>query len=57
MDIGTALSIALRPIGALLVITFVLAPIRRGFERWIPEGKIKRVLLRQVGDKPPAQSG
>jgi hypothetical protein len=51
MDMGMALTIVLRPITTVLIITLVLAPIRRLFERLMPEGRTKRFLLREIGDK------
>jgi hypothetical protein len=51
MDLNTALTIALRPITTMLILAFVLAPIRRVFERFMPEGRTKRFLLREIGDQ------
>src|SRR5450759_258086 len=39
MEMNTAFIIALRPITAMLILAFVLAPIRRVFDRFMPEGR------------------
>lgn len=39
------LAIFLRPFAALLVAIAVLVPARRAVERWMPEGRAKRILL------------
>lgn len=49
MDIGNALAIALRPLGVMLIL-WLLSPIPRAVRRWMPEGRLKRLLLRKVGD-------
>jgi len=38
----------LRPFILLLVMLLVLVPIRKAVIRWMPEGKMKRLLLMKV---------
>lgn len=38
----------LRPFILLLVMVVVLVPIRKAVIRWMPEGKLKRILLMKV---------
>jgi len=38
----------LRPFILLLVMLLVLMPIRKAVIRWMPEGKLKRILLMKV---------
>jgi len=49
MDIDSAIAIALRPLGVMLVM-WLLSPIPWAIRKWMPEGRLKRLLLRKVGD-------
>lgn len=44
-----AIAMLLRPFAALVLFGLVLLPIRLAVMRWLPEGKVKRVLLLRVG--------
>jgi hypothetical protein len=48
MDADTAMMIALRPIIASLIALYIGKPFRAACHRWIPEGKVKRLLLFEV---------
>jgi len=41
-------AVALRPLGALLIMLCVVAPIRWAIMRKIPEGKLRRLLLTRL---------
>jgi hypothetical protein len=43
------LAIALRPFGALLLFGLICLPARLAVQRWMPEGKVKRLLLSRIG--------
>ena len=49
----------LRPIAALILFGLILLPIRMAVIRWMPNGRLKNLLLLPVGRKHPArhQSG
>jgi hypothetical protein len=42
------LAIVLRPVAALVLFGLIALPLRMAFERWYPEGKVKRYLLRDL---------
>jgi hypothetical protein len=42
------LAVVLRPIGALVLFGLIALPLRLLFQRWYPEGKVKRFLLREL---------
>lgn len=44
----TEWAILLKPLAFFLLTALVLYPIRRATVRWLPEGRIKRLLLRRV---------
>lgn len=46
-----ALAVALRPLGSLLLIVVFGLPARLAVQRWMPEGKLKRVLLMPLRGK------
>lgn len=39
---------ALAPFGMALLAWGIAAPVRKGVERWAPEGPVKRFLLRKI---------
>jgi hypothetical protein len=41
-------AILLRPLLALVVLAAICIPVRLAAQRWIPEGRIKRLLLRRL---------
>ncbi len=43
-----ALAAFLRPLVFLLVAALVLIPVRLAIQRWMPEGRLKRILLLRV---------
>jgi hypothetical protein len=43
------LAILLKPIGALILFGLIALPLRLAFQRWFPNGPVKRLLLRRVG--------
>lgn len=43
-----ALAILLRPLALFFVLACVLLPVRHAVIRWVPEGRMKRVLLMRV---------
>lgn len=43
-----AIALFLRPFILLLVMLVVLVPVRKAVIRWMPEGKLKRILLMKV---------
>ena len=45
---SVAIAMFLRPFILLLVMLLVLVPIRKAVIRWMPEGKMKRLLLMKV---------
>lgn len=47
---NTVIALLIKPFAMLLFCGLVLLPIRLAVERWFPEGTIKRILLRKVGD-------
>lgn len=42
------LGVVLKPLVLFLLCALVLYPARRAIIRWLPEGRLKRVLLRRV---------
>jgi hypothetical protein len=42
----------LRPIAALILFGLICLPVRLAVQRWMPEGRFKRVLLIRIGQKP-----
>lgn len=45
----TALALLLRSFVAFVVLAFICLPARMAVIRWMPEGRMKRLLLRPVG--------
>lgn len=45
---STAIAIVLRPLLLLIVVGCVLLPARRAVQRYMPEGRLKRVLLFRI---------
>ena len=45
-----ALALVLRPLVLLFLIAFLFAPAVYAVRRWMPEGKLKRVLLLRIHD-------
>ena len=43
----TYLAIAVRPLIALLFLGLIVLPLKMAFKRWFPDGKVKRLLLRE----------
>jgi hypothetical protein len=41
-------ALVLKPLFFMLVVGLILYPARRAVMRWLPEGKLKRLLLRRV---------
>lgn len=48
---SVAIGMILRPFLALLVFGLIALPLKMVFERFYPEGKVKRFLLRPIGKK------
>ncbi len=48
MDVNTGLMIFMRPIIASLIAIYIGKPFRAACHRWIPEGKLKRLLIFEV---------
>lgn len=44
-----ALAAALKPLGALILFGLICLPVRIAVQKWMPDGKLKRLLLRPVG--------
>jgi hypothetical protein len=55
MDVTTAITAAIRP-AAVALLLFLLAPVSRLVDRRMKDGRLKRLLLRQVGDKSSRSS-
>lgn len=45
-------AMVLRPIFALILLGLICLPVRLAVQRWMPEGRVKRVLLIRIGKKP-----
>ena len=45
---GYQWAIVLKPLGALVFFGLVLLPVRLAVQKWMPEGKLKKLLLRRV---------
>jgi hypothetical protein len=45
---ASALGVALAPLGFFIVALITRVLIRNPIERWLPEGRLKRILLRKV---------
>lgn len=43
------ISVILRPFGALILFGLIALPLRLLFQKYAPEGKLKRLLLRRIG--------
>lgn len=56
MNLTTGLTIALRPIIGMLILTFVVLPIKQFFDWLIPNSRFKRFLFREIGDKRGSRS-
>lgn len=46
-----SIALLLRPFVALFVLGLVCLPARMAVKRWVPEGRLKSVLLSPVGSK------
>jgi len=63
MDLPNALIIGLRPLVGMLIMVLVVTPLAKAIGWFIPEGRLKRLLFRQIGDqrrrgpRQPAQIG
>ena len=44
-----ALAVLLRPLILVLLAVMILTPARLAVQRFLPDGKLKRLLLRRVG--------
>jgi hypothetical protein len=44
------IALLIKPLVALLVIGLIALPLRMAFQRWFPDGKIKRLLLTRIPD-------
>ena len=53
----TFLAIALKPLAALIMFGLICLPIRLAVQKWFPESRIKRLLLRPVIKQRPDGSG
>jgi hypothetical protein len=42
------IAVILRPFGALVLFGLIALPLRLAFQRWMPEGPIKTLLLRRI---------
>lgn len=42
------IALVLKPLAALVLFGLILLPIRLAVKRWLPEGKLKRLLLTRV---------
>ena len=42
------IAVVLRPIAALILFGLILLPAKYAVQKWMPEGKLKRLLLTQV---------
>jgi hypothetical protein len=45
---GWQIALILQPFAALVFFGLVLLPIRLAFQKWFPEGRVKKLLLRRV---------
>lgn len=45
---GWQIAIVIKPLVFFLLAALVLYPARRAVMRWVPDGKLKRLLLRRV---------
>lgn len=45
---SAAVAMFLRPFVLLLVVVLVLLPVRYAVARWMPDGRLKRILLMKV---------
>ena len=48
-----ALAVALRPIGTLIFLAVFCLPVRLAVQRWMKDGKLKRLLLTDLRGKKP----
>jgi hypothetical protein len=48
---STVLALFVRLVVLYAVVYLICAPARRAAERWLPEGQLKRLLLRELGEK------
>ena len=46
----TEWAILLKPLAFFAFVALVLYPIRRAAMRWLPEGRLKRILLRRISE-------
>lgn len=50
-----SIALLLRPFAALVLFGLICLPARMAVRRWMPEGRVKSVLLSPVGRKKPAR--
>ena len=53
MQTTFALAMVVKPFAALFVFGCICLPIKIAFQKWFPEGRIKRILLRPLYSKKP----
>jgi hypothetical protein len=56
VDPGTAWIILLRGIGGAFLL-WLISPVSWAVRKWVPDGRIKRLLLIEVGDKKTPGAG
>lgn len=54
MTMEWLLAVVFRPVAALILFGLICLPARIAVQRWLPEGKLKRLLLLKVGSQSPA---
>jgi hypothetical protein len=47
----TAIAMLLKPFAALLLFGVILLPFRIAVQKWMPEGRWKRLLLTRIGNR------
>lgn len=50
------LALLFRPVAALILFGLVCLPIRMAVNRFIPDGRLKTILLTPIGRKKPART-
>lgn len=45
------LAVIFRPVAALILLGLICLPVRLACQKWLPEGKLKRLLLHPIGSK------
>lgn len=49
------LAVLVKPFVALVLFGLICLPARIAVQKWMPDGKMKRLLLKPVGPKQPAR--